>query len=98
MSNAKVPNEQAQPVAFMKNDLPGSADCAETDPQSLQIQQMFECLVLSAHNKNEGICHPGTHTHTPASVFHVKHKKLLCSSRHWCIPCVVCCPVLSIMH
>lgn len=41
MSNAKVPNKQAQPVAFMKNDLPGSADRAEMDPQSLEIQQMF---------------------------------------------------------
>lgn len=77
MSNAKVPNKQAQPVALMKNALPGSADCAETDSQSLEIQQTFECLVLSAHNKSKGKCHPGTHT--PVRVFHIKHKRNYCA-------------------
>lgn len=65
----KSPQKQAQSVALTKSDLPSSADCAERDPQSLEIQQLFECLPLSAHNKREGKCHP----HRPESVFRVRN-------------------------
>jgi len=66
MPNPKAPNKQAQPVA------PPRQQCAERDPQPLEIQKLRETLVLSVHNirKNQM-----SSWDTPVRVFYGRHRR-----------------------